>query len=318
MLRDASQKQVIQKFSFIQSLDLSRGLKSTESIASKTKINSPSPKSKTASFSQAQAAAIVPTLNNPWHQSSDTNNELSLAEIVKYSTPDNLISTEQKPKNHLGKIIFSLATGYCIFVLWWLFGHEGNRLLTALTGGKQITLSKSDAEFIDYAERSLDNIERELAVDQAKEEKVVYVPVYTPNPTPAPSPPSVANNSLDTLPSIPKPSTSPVSESLRIPAPPPLPASTPITPKTIEQPEQIEQSDKVAIAKPEIKSTLIGILELGENKSAALVKVQGQTKRVWLGEKINNDGWILESVGSQTANIAYQGQIRSISVGGTF
>lgn len=312
MLRDASQKQVIQKFSFIQSLDLSRGLESTESIASKTKINSPSPKSKTAAFSQTQASAIVPTLNNPWYESSDTNNELSLAEIVKYSTQENLISNEQKSKNYLGKIIFSLATGYCIFVLWWLFGHEGNRLLTALTGGKQITLSKSDAEFIDYAERSLDNIERELVADQAKEEKVVYVPVYTPSPTPAPSIPSAANRSLNTLPSIPKPSTSRVSEPLRIPAPPPLPASTPIAPKTIEQPEP------VAIAKPEIKSTLIGILELGENKSAALVKVQGQTKRVWLGEKINNDGWILESVGSQTANIASQGQIRSISVGETF
>ena len=59
-------------------------------------------------------------------------------------------------------------------------------------------------------------------------------------------------------------------------------------------------------------------MELGENKSAALVQVKGQTKRVWLGERINNDGWILESVGNETANITYQGQIRSISVGEVF
>ena len=314
MLRDASQKKVIHKFSFIHSLDLSRGLEEEESMILKPKINSPSPGLATASFSQSHAAAIVPAVKSNWHQSSDAKGGLTLAEIVKYSTPNNLTSTAPKSKNYLGKILFSLATAYCLFVLWWLFGHEGNRLLTALTGGKQVVLSKSDAKFIDYAERSLESIERELAADKAKEEKVVYVPVYTPNSAPAPSIPSVANRPLNTLPSIQSPSPSPssVSEPLKIPAPPPLPAPTPITSTPIEQPA------KVAIAKPEIKSTLIGILELGENKSAALVQVKGQTKRVWLGERINNDGWILESVGNETANITYQGQIRSISVGEVF
>ena len=312
MLRDASQKQVIHKFSFIHSLNLSRGLEQEESMILKPKINSPSPELATASFSQTQAAAIVPAHNANWHQSPGLHGELSLAEIVKYSTPNNLTSTAQKSKSYLGKILFSLAAAYCLFVFWWLFGHQGNRLFTTLSGGKQVVLSKSDAEFIDYAERSLDSIERELAADKAKQEKVVYVPVYTPNPTPAPSISSVANLPSNTLPSIPKPSTPRASEPLKIPAPPPLPASTPITSEPIGQPE------KLAAAKPVIKSTLIGILELGENKSAALVKVKGQTKRVWLGERINNDGWILESVGNDTANIAYQGQTRSISVGEAF
>jgi len=305
MLRDASQKKVIQKFSFIHSLDLSRGLEQKESEVLKPKINSPSPESTTLSFSQSYASAIVPAINN-WHQPSGGNEGSNLAEIVKYSALENFTSKEQKSKNYLGKILFSLATSYCLFVVWWLFGHQGNRLLTALTGGKQVVLSKADAEFIDYAERSLEGIERELTADKAKEEKVVYVPVYSPNPAPAPSIPSVANLPLNNLPSNKAPSPPP-SEPLKIPAPPPLPAFTPI-----------KQPGKVAVAKPAIKSTLIGILELGENKSAALVKVQGQTKRVWLGERINNDGWILESVGNQTANIANQGDIRSISVGETF
>lgn len=306
MLRDASHKQVIHKFSFIHSLDLSHGLNKRESLTSEQKANSQSPES-------AKASAIVPamasstTIDTIWNQPSSSNYGLNLAEIVKYSAPENLTSAEQESKNYLGKILFALATSYCLFVLWWLFGHQGNRLLTALTGRKQVILSKSDVEFIDYAERSLESIERKLAADKTKEEKVVYVPVYTPNPTPTPSIPSVTNLPLNTLSSNTAPSPPPPSEPLKIPAPPPLPTPTPI-----------KQTQTVAVAKPEIKSTLIGILELGENKSAALVKVQGKTKRIWLGERINNDGWILESVDNQTANITYQGQIRSITVGEAF
>lgn len=57
--------------------------------------------------------------------------------------------------------------------------------------------------------------------------------------------------------------------------------------------------------------------QLGGDRSAALIKVQGQTRRVWAGEEIN-DGWILESIANQQANISYQGEVRSISVGETF
>ncbi|MEN9870331.1 MAG: hypothetical protein RLZZ171_1319, partial [Cyanobacteriota bacterium] len=102
---------------------------------------------------------------------------------------------------------------------------------------------------------------------------------------------------------------------LAIPAPPPLPAPTPIT----DHADNSAPSNQVAIApKPNINHTLMGVLELGGDRSAALVKVQGQTRRVWLGEEINNDGWILESIANQQANISYQGEVRSISVGETF
>ena len=318
MLRDASQKQVIHKFSFIKSLDLSSKLNEKEqNKASERIVDSPDNELVTSS-SQTKPSAIVSatetatTIDTNWYQSASENYNLSLAEIVKYSASANIASEHQpKERNYLGKILFSLAASYCLFVLWWLFGHHGSRLLTAWTGGKQIVLSKSDVEFLDYAERSLETIERDIEtskINSGEDDKVVYVPVYTP-PTTS-TLPSTTNLPLGALPgsntlSSPAPIAKPAPEPLKIPSPPPLPAAT-----------SLKSSEKVAV--PVIKSTLIGILELGANKSAALIKVQGQTRRVWLGEKINRDGWILESVGNQTANITYQGQVRSISVGETF
>ncbi len=318
MLKDASHRQVVQKFSFIQSLNLSRKVNENQTSVNRAAIS----QLKDPNSTTMVAAA---TIDTSWYGSDvDTDSSgLNLAEIVKYSALDNSTDAYQ-PKNHnyLGKILFSLAVSYCLFVLWWLFGHQVNQLLTTWTGGKYFTISKSDEEFINYAERSLEVIDRQLETSKTKadkEEQIVYVPVYTPPTTP--SLPPVSNlpltaSSNDT-PQIPEPA---ADEPLKIPAPPPLPPATPIESESASPPES-EKSEQVAVQptpQPAIKYTLIGILELGANKSAALVKVDGQTQRVWVGEKINNDGWILESVGNESANISYQGQIRSISVGETF
>ena len=317
MFRDAGHRQVIQKFSFIQSLDISR----QKNENNQTSVD----RAATSQLKDLNSAAMVAaTIDTSWYGSeSDSNSSsLNLAEIVKYSALDNSNDAYQ-PKNHnyLGKILFSLVISYCLFVLWWLFGHQVNQLLTTWAGGKYFTISKSDEEFINYAERSLEVIDRQLETSKAKadkEEQLVYVPVYTPPSTPSLPPvsnlPLTAPSNSAYTPQIPEPADS---EPLKIPAPPPLPPATPIESESASSPEK-EQTNELAAVQPAIKYTLIGILELGANRSAALVKVDGQTKRVWLGEKINNDGWILESVGNESANISYQGQIRSISVGETF
>ncbi|WP_319419962.1 hypothetical protein [Pleurocapsa sp. FMAR1] len=327
MLRDASHRQVIQKFSFIQSLNLSRQENENNQTSADQAVIS-QPKETSTLFSQANlkdsssATMVAATIDTSWYGSDgDTDfSGLNLAEIVKYSSLDNSTDGHQ-PKNHdyLGKILFSLAISYCLFVLWWLFGHQVNQLLTTWTGGKYFTISKSDEEFINYAERSLEAIDRQLETSKTeadKQEQLVYVPVYTPPTTP--SLPPVSNLPLtapsNNTPQIPEPA---ANEPLKIPAPPPLPPATPIESESANPPEKEKTNEQIA-AQPVIKNTLIGILELGANQSAALVKVDGQTKRVWVGEKINNDGWILESVGKESANISYQGQIRSISVGETF
>ncbi len=334
MIRDASHQQVIQKFSFIESLNLSRKVSRSpqsnfgkidndRAFTRQQQSKSPEPAYSVETEEKAQDSVIVAsainssTISADWYQADSNAYSLSLAEIVNSvnSAPENYVDHNQ-PKNssYLGKVLFALASSYCLFVLWWLFGHQGNRVLTMLTGGRQIVLSKSDIQFIDYMERSLNKLDRQLEANReaSGNDDVVYVPVYTPTPATSQVPQIATNNlPLTTLsnsnaPAVPPP------QALKIPAPPPLPAPT-----SIENNSGQENLTATAI-KPPIQHTLIGILELGEDSSAALIKIGGQTRRVWLGEEVNPDGWILESVGNQRAIISYQGQVRTIAVGETF
>lgn len=341
MIRDASHQQVIQKFSFIETLNKSRqksqhvqpplgniNVDPDSTLQQQSNVAEEAVAVKTKAI-ELDASAIVTssnsssTISTDWYQTDTSTSGLSLAEIIN-STANNssenyIDRNPDKNRSYLGKILFALASSYCLFVLWWVFGHQGNRILTMLTGGKQIVLSKADVQFIDYMERSLENIDRQLEAKREAEgdDQVVYVPVYTPTNT-ATQFPQISGNNLpattlprSNAPALPQPKPAPV-QALKIPAPPPLPAPTALD-NNIGQNKQI-----AATTKPKIKHTLIGVLELGGNKSAALVNIQGKTRRVWLGEEINNDGWILKSVGNQRADISYQGQVRSISVGETF
>jgi hypothetical protein len=345
MLRDARRCQVIQKFSFIESLSLSRaknhhpqsnlGKLNTDQafsfqqsrIANKDKLRA----IKTDKKTQKQAIAIVTTsdtattIDSNWYQPT-TDYSLSLAEII-HATSNNYPQPDSKPnlnsatpRGYLGRILFALACSYGLFVSWWLFGHQVSNLLTALTGGKNIVLSKSEVQFIDYMERSLDQIDRQVATNNKTSEEVVYVPVYTPTPTTSSIPNSnipLASLPSSSIPDLPPPQLAPA-EPLGIPAPPPLPEPTPVIDNFNSSPNSAAINQTAIASRPNISHTLIGVLELGSDRSAALVKVQGQTRRVWVGETINTDGWILESISNQHANISYQGQVRAISVGETF
>ena len=330
MLRDASHQQVIEKFSFIKSLNSRKLNQNSQSDPSKLNIDEAfsfqhqktsiadsavktKNKAKKASAIVTTSETTASSISADWYQVNPANYELSLAEIISAASVDSSDRTLGS-QSYLGKILFALALSYGLFVLWWLFGHQGSRVLTMLRGDRQVVLSKSDVQFIDYMERSLDQIDRQLEAKRAASAKddIVYVPVYT--PTPATPQVPLASSFNSPTPAIPQ--SQPAPETLKIPAPPPLPAPTPI-----EKTEDSHPQNQVApISKPvpHIPHTLTGILELGEGKSAALIKTQGQTRQVWLGEEINNDGWILESVGDQQAKISYQGQDRFIAVGETF
>ena len=342
MLRDASQKQAIQKFSFIESINISRQIKAKNQQAStQIKVDvdrafnfipqtntSYSPQISdriTSSSSDSPDSAIVSTVIKP-NRSALANVSgretltPELAEIIKYSgfNPQQNSHGDKNP-NYLGKILFVIATSYCLFVLWWLFGHQSKQLITQMMGGKYITLSQSDLEFIDYLEHTLISIEseREAQKTNSADHEVVYVPVYTPNnqrvnissPVPIGQPHAPVQQNQPASPSIPAP--------LKIPAPPPLPTPANLPTNNIS-PNSATRGKIAAITKPAVQHTLTGILEFGEGKSAALIKTNGQTRRFWLGEEINDSGWILESIHNQTAKINYQGQIRSIAVGETF
>ena len=313
MVGDVRQ-QVIQKFSFIESLDSRKNRNASSDLkehhsdrASSTQQQQDG--SASASAPKPEASEIVATdrktstIDANWYQSDSDAYRLNVAEVLN-STSGTAEKDPARNQGYLGKIIFALACSYGLFVLWWLYGHQGARMLTRLTGGKQVVLSKSDVQFIDYMERSLNKIEHRAAATESDD--VVYVPVYTPTPTTSQIPPALPNNT----PVVRQPTPSPA---LKIPTPPPLPAPAPIA----DNPKNEAENEVVTAIEPAISRSLIGILELGEDKTAALVKVKGKTRRVWLGEEIS-DGWILESVGNQQANISYQGQVRSVSVGETF
>jgi hypothetical protein len=353
MLRDASHQQVIEKFSFIHSLALSdkpdeaqmlesKDIDTNRIVNQKQHSTAQTPQSlqdssgffpvetATANSSAVALPAETSTIDTLWYQlepNSDSYN-LNLSEIVRFADSKSQADSysPQKP-NYLGKILFALSCSYFIFAGWWLFGHQSSKILTMLTGGQQISISKSDADFIDYMERSLSTIDRQAQANQntGKDDEIVYVPVYT-KTTAIPAVPQTAN-SLPTIPladnnssPIPQPQSTPAPLPVtQIPAPPPLPAPTPLadTPSLRETPQEAPAIAASAIANPVINHTLIGILELGD-KSAALFKVQNITERIWLKEEIGDSGWILESITNQKAEISYQGKVRSVAVGETF
>lgn len=334
MLRDASQKQTIQKFSFIESLTLPKNTKpkhkeTWEAIDVGQAFNfvphtshksSVSNKEKAAStISQADYALVtaVKAANLANNSNLAANNSYpGIEEIVKYSALNYPPPKQQKNPQYLGKILFALASSYCLFVLWWLFGHQGTKFITHMMGGRYIALSQSDAEFIDYVERSLVTLDRKVEAQKSKsdqENKVVYVPVYTPKTSKPSIPSPVAFAKPQPL--TPQ-TTSSAPQTLKIPAPPPLPTPTPISRNNAVS--RVSPSTSSIKTQAAIRHTLMGILDLGIGKSAALIKVNGQTRRFWIGEEINNSGWILDSISSQSAKINNQGQVRSISVGETF
>lgn len=312
MLGDTSKQQVIQKFSFIESLNLSRGVDRGDreilnQLDLERALNS-------AIVTSSERSTTIDTKEN--RACSDTSS-LSLHKIVPDSTSNPYSHRKSKNRNYLGKILFALACSYSLFALWWLFGDRASQILTTLTGGKHIIMPKSDVKFINYMERSLVAIERELEANKSDangDSEVVYVPVYTPNSTPATFP-QVSNGNLPLTPlSNNNAATNSQPEALKIPTPPPLPEPTPIP--ADNQPSTPEIA--AVNTQPAIKHTLTGILDLGANKSAALIKINGQTRRFWLGEKIGNSDWILESVSDRAVAISYQGQVRHIAVGETF
>jgi hypothetical protein len=91
-------------------------------------------------------------------------------------------------------------------------------------------------------------------------------------------------------------------------APPKLPVATvPKEPKTVEKQAYVE-----TVAAP--THTLEGLLELGD-KSAALFKVDGVTRRIDIGESIGSSGWTLVEVSKGEAVVRRNGEVRSIYTG---
>jgi hypothetical protein len=97
-----------------------------------------------------------------------------------------------------------------------------------------------------------------------------------------------------------------------LPALPVVPLRAALAPSepTITQ-EQVYPATAIAVTP---SNTLEGLLELG-NKSAALFKIDGVTRRINMGESIGQSGWTLVEVSNGEAVIRRNGEVRSIYAG---
>ncbi len=266
----------------------------------------------------------VATITAQWYQiePSASSYDLELSAIAPSSGITEAFKERSQPhRNYLSKILLICSCGYLIVVMGWLFGHHSEYLSVILRGKQPVVLSKSDAEFIDYMERSLSAIDNQASQQDLvaeRDSQVVYVPVFTPQasapttPPPVTFPPTSMANEPTTAISQPLPLALP-QESLKIPSPPPLPAPTPRSDAQVS-----DYSTATATARKRTSEhTLIGILELGD-RSAALFEIEGAIEQVSQGQEIHSSGWILDSLNDQKVQISYQGEVHTLSVGEKF
>ena len=84
---------------------------------------------------------------------------------------------------------------------------------------------------------------------------------------------------------------------------------------TIVPPAPAKESNiSPQISAPSYSAQLDGLLELG-NKSVALFKVDGISRRINLGENIGTTGWTLVEVSNGEAIVRRNGEVRSIYTG---
>jgi hypothetical protein len=334
MSTDASYQPVTEKFSFIEQLNYSDSVNRDrqqshselsaiiKKIVDKKKENNDLPSSRSDSSSSPSLILYSNFIGNNSPDSSFNNSLLApysfdLDEELEFSVPIN--NSSQFAKIPLDKILFTLSCIYLIGVGGWLL-YKTQGKFAWLFARSHLTqqVSPEELQFLDYMKRSLEVIERKTQANQATEtdsnsiarshsSTLVYVPVYTPSPYPAiPSQPAL-------LP--------PVAQIEPPPPPQPvLPSPPPPTPQTSSTPTASPKETSIAAAStnaPLNDYVLVGILELGE-RSAALFKVNGATRRIWLGEKIDDTGWTLKSVSNQQATISFEGKNRSLSIGENF
>ncbi|MEH1764873.1 MAG: hypothetical protein V7L27_13960 [Nostoc sp.] len=98
-----------------------------------------------------------------------------------------------------------------------------------------------------------------------------------------------------------------------LPALPVVPLRDALAPESEPTVTQQQVYPQTAIAEAP-SNTLEGLLELG-NKSAALFKIDGVTRRINMGESIGSSGWTLVDVSNGEAVIRRNGEVRSIYAG---
>ncbi|MDX2215363.1 MAG: hypothetical protein SFY66_19020 [Oculatellaceae cyanobacterium bins.114] len=180
--------------------------------------------------------------------------------------------------------------------------------------------SEANRMFGEYMQRSLAVLEQQGETNQ----QTAAVP-----PT---APPSATNLPSVGVPGNPVAATTTVPERVYIPVYQPPQASAlpgvaiaPLPPNTAAAATTAPSVPVAPAARsvPNISSAnashvLVGLLELGGDRSAALFEINGTTQRIRIGEGVGSSGWTLVSVDNGEAIVRRNGEVRSIFVGQSF
>ncbi len=190
---------------------------------------------------------------------------------------------------------------------------------TEVGQGPSSTAGQSDAEFLNYLQRSLEVIGKKADQPQVSSQpnpgpgaEVSLVPVSPPLLSPlGVGVGSAGGQRINVI------------ERVYIPYQTPQPATAASqTPVAAPGAQSAPRPNPVAVAPispatPGVVHVLVGVLELGD-RSAALFEINGVPQRVYIGERIGNGGWSLVSVSNQEVVIRRNGEVRSIFIGQQF
>ena len=217
---------------------------------------------------------------------------------------------EENPRIPLDKVIFVIACVYLGWVVAWLISQKNAPV------SQNGTISPEDQKFIAYLQSSLAIIDRQ---GQTSSPDPDPDPQNNPSPVATVPPPPPANLPVNNTPRVieriyvpvyPQP---PKTTAKIAPVPPPNPdiSAPPL-------PAAPEVKPPVAVLIPtnnQVKNTLVGVMDLGD-QSSALFDNKGITTRISPGEFIN--GWTLVEVGSQQVILSRNGQTKVLEVGQSF
>jgi hypothetical protein len=347
MTSNSSLSKETEQFSFIRTIKIESHQKSDRLLLSSAdrQINSSSILGTRTNTTNNSALSINHEVNSPitisnswysWDTFNHGNSHLTTVIVVPESEVKKQLN---KPSfnYYLDRILLIAAGGYFCFICWWLFLAKNAMFPLTFLSRQEETISQADAEFINYMEQSLEVMERQVTDKKSSSAnqtaEVVYVPVYTPssdtstNNSPQKNNPSFPQAQSNNLPLLPPPpplnqlaAMNPPLSAIPIkPTTPPLESvktkTTPVntTPQTVATPEIVATTNVT----PNLDRVLVGVMELNES-SAALFKINGVTQRIWLGDKINNTDWVLESVANQKVIVSREGKSLTLNVGESF
>lgn len=322
MSKAASHQEKIEKFSFIYTLTYSRPVTNKKKLAdNRTSVKN------TTKVDSLSSSLVMPSIlansfllseSRGWQQAPLSNLILS-PELIS-DQPENPTLKESE-RTYLDKILFVIACGYLLFVGWWILSYQlGNLSLFLAQKKLEQPIALEEARLLNYLEEALTIIDRKTEKKQKPTTtntsitesipQVVYVPVYT-------SANTMGNlNDSNPLPIVPPPPPNQFTNQAVVPTIPvanSTPEPLPISPPSIPTIASASTSTK-----PEVfHYTLVGLLELGE-ESTALFQVDDITKKIGIGEEIDDTGWKLESITNQKISISRQGEVRSLTIGEEF